>query len=137
MGLVRFLVLGLWISSWKWLVDMAACSQTLVFLIANKHYVIALISSVFEHTATSKKEPVMKLAGVICCALLDKGYGYVLEFPNSVIHSGYLFITTSLPYYFFYFREMWVIDCSYMYTPTHSSDNCMPSYLPPLTAITD
>ena len=33
------------------------------FLIANKHCVIALISIVFEHTATLKKEPVMKLAG--------------------------------------------------------------------------
>ena len=33
------------------------------FLIANKHCVIALISIVFEHTPTSKKEPVMKLAG--------------------------------------------------------------------------
>ena len=32
-------------------------------LIANKHCVIALISIVFEHTPTSKKEPVMKLAG--------------------------------------------------------------------------
>ena len=95
---------------------MAACSQTLVvggygglfpnfsFLIANKHYVIASISSVFEHTATSKKEPVMKLAGVICCALLDKGYGYVLEVPNSVMHSGVPLHNNQPAFLFFLFQ---------------------------------